>query len=74
VLGKPVGRDAALGRPSAVGKLGLRSTLALLRRTVEEAEQAVPAVADPGAAGDLLREVFAPVLCATRSGGEEVSQ
>ncbi|MBV9654115.1 MAG: polyprenyl synthetase family protein [Acetobacteraceae bacterium] len=46
-LGKPVGRDAALGRPSAVGELGLDGAIDRLRALAAEAVEAVPAC--PGA-------------------------
>jgi len=48
VLGKPVGRDLALGRPSAVLQLGLDGAVARLRSLAEEAVESVPAC--PGAA------------------------
>jgi len=46
-IGKPVGRDLALGRPSAVLRLGLGGAVDLLRTLAEEAVDAVPAC--PGA-------------------------
>jgi len=46
-IGKPVGRDAALGRPSAVGSLGLDGALARLERLVADAIGAIPSC--PGA-------------------------
>ena len=42
-LGKPVGRDAALGRPTAVNHLGLGGAVAHLDRLIDRALQAVPA-------------------------------
>jgi geranylgeranyl diphosphate synthase type II len=42
-LGKPTGRDAALGRPSAVAELGLEAAIQRLRRLVAEAIGAIPA-------------------------------
>lgn len=42
-LGKPVGRDAALGRPSAVAVFGLDGAVARLRRLSEAAVAAIPA-------------------------------
>jgi geranylgeranyl diphosphate synthase type II len=42
-LGKPVGKDAALGRPSAVLEFGLSGAIALLRDLAAEAIEAVPA-------------------------------
>jgi geranylgeranyl diphosphate synthase type II len=41
-IGKPVGRDAALGRPSAARELGLAGAIAKLDQLVERAVQAVP--------------------------------
>ena len=41
-LGKPVGRDAALGRPSAVSQLGLDGAIDWLRTLAAEAVAAVP--------------------------------
>lgn len=48
-IGKPVGRDAALSRPSAIAHLGMRGALDHLDRLVERALAAVPQC--PGAAG-----------------------
>ncbi|MFN7551903.1 MAG: polyprenyl synthetase family protein, partial [Pseudomonadota bacterium] len=53
-IGKPVGRDEALGRPSAVAQLGLQGAVALVRRLDADAAAAVPDC--PGA--DALREVL----------------
>jgi geranylgeranyl diphosphate synthase type II len=50
-LGKPVGRDEALGRPSAVAALGLTGAAQRLRQLVEEGVDSVPVC--PG--GDLLK-------------------
>lgn len=41
-LGKPVGQDAALSRPSAIGQFGLDGSIAHLQLLVERALQAVP--------------------------------
>ena len=41
-LGKPVGRDAALGRPSAVAVFGLDGAVARLRQLSEAAVAAIP--------------------------------
>jgi geranylgeranyl diphosphate synthase type II len=41
-LGKPVGRDVALGRPSAVGALGIDGAITRLRSLVAEAVEAIP--------------------------------
>jgi geranylgeranyl diphosphate synthase type II len=42
-LGKPVGRDAVLGRPSAVAVFGLDGAVARLRKLSEAAVAAIPA-------------------------------
>jgi geranylgeranyl diphosphate synthase, type II len=42
ILGKPVGRDAALGRASAVGELGVEGAVLRLERLIEEAIDSVP--------------------------------
>lgn len=42
-IGKPIGRDAALGRPSAARELGLAGAVARLKGLVERAVSAVPA-------------------------------
>lgn len=47
-LGKPSGRDAALGRPSAAAELGMPGALARLDRLIGEATATIPAC--PGAA------------------------
>ena len=41
-IGKPVGRDVALGRPSAVSELGLDGALDRLHELVREAIDAIP--------------------------------
>lgn len=48
-LGKPVGRDLALGRPSITREQGLRPALRHFENLVSQAQQAVPSC--PGAAG-----------------------
>ncbi len=42
LLGKPVGRDAALGRPSAAIELGLEGAIAHFHRVIENVITAVP--------------------------------
>jgi geranylgeranyl diphosphate synthase type II len=42
VLGKPVGRDLALGRPSAARELGLEGAISLFRNLIESAKASVP--------------------------------
>lgn len=46
-LGKPTGRDAALGRPSAAGELGIAGALGRLEQLVAAAMESIPAC--PGA-------------------------
>jgi geranylgeranyl diphosphate synthase, type II len=48
-VGKPTGRDAILGRPSAAREMGLQGAVRHLRRLVEEALESIPAC--PGAVG-----------------------
>lgn len=47
-IGKPVGRDAALGRPSAASELGVQGALRRMQRLVASAIEAIPPC--PGAA------------------------
>lgn len=64
-LGKPVGQDLRLGRPSAVLQLGLDGAYAALGRAIARCSELVPATpaADHFRAwlSMLLRRVFAPV-------------
>ena len=46
-LGKPVGRDAALGRPNAATQLGIHGSGRLLEQLVREATLAMPPCDDP---------------------------
>lgn len=46
-LGKPVGKDAALGRPNAVVELGLTEARRVFERLVREAAASIPLCADP---------------------------
>lgn len=55
VIGKPVGRDQALGRPSAVREMGRRGSASRLRKLVARALSSIPAC--PGEAA--LRELMA---------------
>ncbi len=48
LLGKPIGRDAAMGRPSAATELGLGGAIQHFRRVIENAVDAIPEC--PGAA------------------------
>lgn len=41
-IGKPVGRDAALGRPSSVAQLGLAGAIRCLKQLVSEATESIP--------------------------------
>jgi geranylgeranyl diphosphate synthase, type II len=47
-IGKPTGRDAALGRPNIVIELGLEGAMVRLQRLVGEAIGAIPACAGAG--------------------------
>ena len=58
-LGKPVGRDRALGRPNAAAQFGLDGAVQRLRRLADEAVDAIPAC--PGA-----RELRAVILSETQ--------
>ena len=58
-LGKPVGRDLALGRPNAAAQFGLDGAVQRLRRLADEAVEAIPAC--PGA-----RELRAVILSETQ--------
>jgi geranylgeranyl diphosphate synthase type II len=53
-IGKPVGRDAALGRPSVVAQLGVAGAIACLKRLVAEATDSIPSIP----AADALRAVI----------------
>jgi geranylgeranyl diphosphate synthase type II len=55
-LGKPTGRDQALGRPNAVHRLGLASAVERLEGLVQAAIEAIPSC--PGA-HDLRRHILA---------------
>jgi geranylgeranyl diphosphate synthase type II len=55
-LGKPTGRDQALGRPNAVNRLGVGSAVARLEELVRAAIDAIPAC--PGA-NDLRAHILA---------------
>ena len=46
-LGKPVGRDAALGRPNAATQLGIHGSSRLLEQLVREAIEGMPACENP---------------------------
>jgi len=52
---KPVGRDAALGRPSAVRQHGLAGAVALLQQRVEEAAASIPPCLGAAELRDLVR-------------------
>jgi geranylgeranyl diphosphate synthase type II len=55
-MGKPSGRDQALGRPNAVHRLGLGSAIGRLEGLVQSAIEAIPSC--PGA-NDLRRHILA---------------
>lgn len=54
LLGKPTGRDRALGRPSAVAELGLAGAVARVKSLVAEAIAAVPDCGGSGALRNLI--------------------
>ncbi|HEY8565951.1 MAG TPA: polyprenyl synthetase family protein [Beijerinckiaceae bacterium] len=54
-IGKPVGRDAALARASAVADLGIAGAVALLERLVDEAVDSIPACAGASELRTLMR-------------------
>jgi geranylgeranyl diphosphate synthase type II len=66
--GKPVGRDAALDRPSAVTRLGAHEALARFDRRVEEAVAAVPDVPGRAAVAALLQSIALRLLPAAARG------
>jgi len=53
-LGKPIGQDAALLRPSAVTEMGLKGALAHLEKLVAEATEAIPECEGADALRDLV--------------------
>jgi geranylgeranyl diphosphate synthase type II len=69
-LGKPVGRDEALARPSAVRSLGIEAARARARRAVEDALIAVPSCAR---ADDFRGWLKAQLDGAARAGSNAVS-
>jgi geranylgeranyl diphosphate synthase, type II len=54
-LGKPVGRDAVLGRPSVVREFGVAGAVRQFQQQVEEAVAAVPSCAGAQQLRDLVR-------------------
>jgi geranylgeranyl diphosphate synthase type II len=54
-LGKPVGRDAALSRPSAVHQLGLDGAVRRLEKLVAAAVASIPPCPGQGPLADLIR-------------------
>ena len=55
-LGKPVGQDAAHGRPNAVREFGVRGAIARLDGLTEAAVAAIPACSGAEALGALIRQ------------------
>lgn len=53
-VGKPVGRDLALGRPSAVQELGIDGAIARLKNLVAEAVESIPACPGQAELRDLM--------------------
>jgi geranylgeranyl diphosphate synthase type II len=66
-LGKPVGRDAALGRPSAVGSLGLDTARMRLDELLSRALAAIPACPGAGDLRLLIRRQIPALLAAARA-------
>jgi geranylgeranyl diphosphate synthase type II len=66
--GKPVGRDAALDRPSAVTTLGAHEALARFDRRVEDAITAVPDVPGRAAVAALVQAIAQRLLPAAARG------
>jgi geranylgeranyl diphosphate synthase type II len=58
-LGKPVGRDAALGRPNAAAELGFPAALARLDEELARIGEAVPACPDRPALMEVLGRLLA---------------
>lgn len=80
-LGKPVGRDAALGRPNAARDLGVGGSRELLEQLVREAIAEIPACRRPEAihawAVDMVGRLMAvgrPALEAVERGDHEVQR
>jgi geranylgeranyl diphosphate synthase type II len=61
-LGKPVGKDAALMRPSACRELGVRGAIARLTGLVDAAVDSIPACRRSGDLGALIRQEASHVL------------
>jgi geranylgeranyl diphosphate synthase type II len=55
-LGKPAGRDAALGRPTALGEFGLLGAVQRFESLIAEAIESVPACAGADRLRELLRQ------------------
>lgn len=60
--GKPVGQDLRLGRPNAVVELGVGGALQALARTVQDAEDAVPACGGRDGLIRLVRAIAARLV------------
>jgi len=54
-IGKPVGRDAALGRPNAVVALGMARAIAIFEALVEQALESIPPCAGRQRLQQLIR-------------------
>jgi geranylgeranyl diphosphate synthase type II len=52
---KPVGRDAALGRPNAVAELGLKGAVDLLQSLIAQAMDSIPACDGEAELRELVR-------------------
>jgi len=67
-LGKPVGRDRQLDRPSAVRRLGIEAATKLLNRRMEEALERIPTCGGREALRARIGEIAARPLRSLRAG------
>lgn len=69
-VGKPVGRDAVLGRPNVAQALGLSDAERLFDHLMRDAADAIPACPKPEGLVRWLRALRERLLCATRTAYE----
>ena len=62
VIGKPVGQDEANNRPNAVGELGVDAAAGVLRQTIEEVVDSVPACPGEKALRSLIRDEATTIM------------
>ncbi|WP_050429704.1 polyprenyl synthetase family protein [Chondromyces crocatus] len=65
-MGKPTGRDEALGRPNAAAHLGVHGARRLLRELLAEAHEVIPACVNAEALRGWLRELSEKLAVAHR--------